>query len=132
MLEAERWAAELSQSHIAHPVLILYRSQHLDKSWLLSLTILLDSCALLIIGKSGVTSRQARATFRMAVSVTAELARILRTGPDGQASERLPAEDFPRLCGALEFSGLILPTGIDGETRLGKLRTRLGGLAVSM
>jgi hypothetical protein len=34
--EAERWAAELSQSHIAHPVLAYYRSQHLDQSWLIS------------------------------------------------------------------------------------------------
>src|SRR5262249_48745641 len=38
LLEAERWAAELSQSHIAHPMLVYYRSQHLHQSWLLSLT----------------------------------------------------------------------------------------------
>jgi hypothetical protein len=120
--EAERWAAELSQSHIAHPMLVYYRSQHLDQSWLLSLTTLLDSCALLIIGRTGVPSRQARATFRMAARVAADLAHILGAVPDREASERLPAEDLPRLYAALESSGLVLPAGTEAEVGLKKLR----------
>ena len=120
--EAERWAAELSQSHIAHPMLVYYRSQHLDQSWLISLTTLLDSCALLVIGRKGVPSRQARATFRMAVRVAADLARILGATPDREASERLPPGDLPRLCAALESSGLVLPVGTDTEAGLKKLR----------
>jgi hypothetical protein len=122
LLEAERWAAELSQSLIAHPVLAYYRSQHLDQSWLISLTTLLDSCALLIIGRKGVPSRQARATFRMAVRVAADLAGILRVAPDREATERLPPGDLLRLCTALESSGLILQAEADAEARLKKLR----------
>src|SRR2546422_9581643 len=106
--EAERWAAELSQSHIAHPVLAYYRSQHLDQSWLISLTTLLDSCALLIVSRKGVPSRQARATFRMAVRVAADLAGLLGVAPDREASERLSPGDLPRLRAALESSGLVL------------------------
>jgi hypothetical protein len=120
--EAERWAAELSQSHIAHPMLVYYRSQHLDQSWLLSLTTLLDSCALLIIGRTGVPSRQARATFRMAARVAADLAHILGAVPDREASERLPAKDLPRLYAALESWGLRLPAGTEAEAGLTKLR----------
>ena len=120
--EAERWAAELSQSHIAHPMLVYYRSQHLDQSWLLSLTTLLDSCALLIIGRTGVPSRQARATFRMAARVAADLAHILGARSDGEASERLPPEDLPRLYAALESWGLRLPAGTEAEAGLTKLR----------
>jgi Ion channel len=122
LLEAERWAAELSQSHIAHPVLAFYRSQHLDRSWLISLTTLLDSCALLLVSRSGVPSYQARATFRMAVRAAADLARIAGRVPDRTASERLPPGDVPRLCVALESSGLILSAGTDMEARLRKLR----------
>jgi hypothetical protein len=103
-------------------VLVYYRSQHLDQSWLILLTTLLDSCALLIIGRKGVPSRQARATFRMAVRVAADLAGILGVAPDREASERLPPEDLPRLCIALESSGLILQAGTDAEARLKKLR----------
>jgi len=120
--EAERWAAELSQSHIAHPVLAYYRSQHLDQSWLISLTTLLDSCALVIIGRKGVPSRQARATFRMAVRVAADLARIFGVAPDRTVSGRLPPGDLPRLRTALESSGLILPAETDMEAGLKKLR----------
>jgi hypothetical protein len=122
LLEAERWAAELSQSHLAHPVLAFYRSQHLDCSWLISLTTLLDSCALLLVSRSGVPSYQARATFRMAVRAAADLARIAGRVPDRTASERLPPGDVPRLCAALESSGLILSAGTDMEARLKKLR----------
>jgi ion channel len=121
LLEAERWAAELSQSHIAHPMLVYYRSQHLDQSWLLSLTMLLDSCALLIVSRKGVPSRQARATFRMAVRVAADLAGILGH-PYHEATERLPPGDFPQLRAALESSGLVLPAGTDAEAVLKKLR----------
>jgi hypothetical protein len=122
LLEAERWAAELSQSHLAHPVLAFYRSQHLDRSWLISLTTLLDSCAVLVVSRSGVPSYQARATFRMAVRAATDLARIAGLAPDRTASERLPPGDVPRLCAALESSGLTLPVGTDMEARLNKLR----------
>jgi hypothetical protein len=122
LLEAERWAAELSQSHIAHSVLNYYRSQHLDQSWLISLTTLLDSCALLLVSRSGVPSYQARATFRMAVRAAVDLARVLGLTPARAASERLPPGDFPRLCAALESSGLILPAAPAMEAQLNTLR----------
>ncbi|MGE0821116.1 MAG: potassium channel family protein [Candidatus Binatia bacterium] len=122
LLEAERWAAELSQSHRAHPVLAFYRSQHLDRSWLISLTTLLDSCALLLVSRSGVPSHQARATFRMAVRTATDLARIAGLAPDRTASERLSPREVPRLCAALESSGLTLPVGTDMEAKLNTLR----------
>jgi len=120
--EAERWAAELSQSHIAHPVLAYYQSQHLDQSWLISLTTLLDSCALLIVSRDGAPTRQARATFRMALRVAADLAHVLGVAPGRTASERLLPGDLSRLCATLESSGLILPAEADVEARLKQLR----------
>jgi Ion channel len=120
--EAEHWAAELSQSLIAHPVLAFYRSQHLDRSWLVSLTTLLDSCALVIVSRKRVPSHQARATFRMAVRVAADLVRIVGVAPDLAASERLSPGDLPRLRAALESSGLVLPVGTDTEAGFTKLR----------
>jgi len=120
--EAERWAAELSQSHIAHPVLVYYRAQHLDQSWLISLLMLLDSCALLIVSRDGAPTRQARATFRMGVRAAADLARIFGVVPNRTVSERLLPGDLPRLCAALESSGMSLQTGTDAEARLNKLR----------
>ena len=51
--EAERWMAEILQTHLSHPVLSFYRAQHWGQSWLVSLTIILDSCALLIVAATG-------------------------------------------------------------------------------
>jgi hypothetical protein len=58
----------------------------------------------------------------MAVRAAADLARIAGRVPDRTASERLPPGDVPRLCAALESSGLILSAGTDMEARLKKLR----------
>ena len=43
--EAERWMAEIYQSHLSHPVLSFYRAQRWGQSWLVSLATVLDSCA---------------------------------------------------------------------------------------
>ena len=45
LVEWERWAADLLESHISFPVLSYYRSQHENQSWVGSLTAILDTCA---------------------------------------------------------------------------------------
>ena len=45
--------AEILQSHLSHPVLSFYRAQHWGRSWLVSLTIVLDMPHLLIVGAMG-------------------------------------------------------------------------------
>src|SRR6202035_1505751 len=50
LAELERWAAELLESHLSFPMLGFYRSQHDNQSWLATLTMILDSCALLLAG----------------------------------------------------------------------------------
>ena len=59
--EGERWMAEILQSHLSHPVLSFYRAQHWGRSWLVSLTTLLDSCAMLIVGWRGTPRRAGEA-----------------------------------------------------------------------
>ena len=60
--EAERWMAETLQSHLSHPVLAFYRAHRWGQSWLVSLTTLLDSSALLIASGDGLLAAQARLT----------------------------------------------------------------------
>ena len=50
LLEWERWAAELLESHLSFPVLGYYRSQHDNQSWLAALTTILDLCVSLSLG----------------------------------------------------------------------------------
>ena len=43
LVEWERWAAELLESHLSFPVLSYYRSQHDNQSWVGALTAILDT-----------------------------------------------------------------------------------------
>ena len=54
--EAERWMAEILQSHLSHPVLTFYRAHHWGHSWLVALTTILDSSALLIATGDGLVA----------------------------------------------------------------------------
>ena len=56
LVEWERWAAELLESHLSFPVLSFYRSQHENQSWVGALTVILDTSALLIAGVEGRTA----------------------------------------------------------------------------
>jgi len=62
----ELWAAEIAESHSSYPMLASYRSQHRDHSWLASLSIILDTCTLMIGHADPKPSLQACATFSAA------------------------------------------------------------------
>lgn len=104
--EWERWSAEILESHISYPILCYYRSQHDNQSWLAALVAILDTCALLISIVEGTPARQAQLTFAMARHALIDLGHVfhleqaeawhLQNGHD-----RLPPEEFARLCEAL-------------------------------
>ena len=64
LIEWERWAAELLESHLSFPVLSFYRSQHENQSWVGALAAILDTSALLIAGVDGPDGYQAAADLR--------------------------------------------------------------------
>jgi hypothetical protein len=97
----EQWAGRLLESHLSYPVLGFYRSQHEHQSWLAALTVILDTCSLVISGVA-VSSKhaieQARLTFAIARHAAVDLSQVFRTDPSsGLASDRLPSEDLGRL-----------------------------------
>src|SRR5271165_920651 len=81
LVEWERWAAELLESHISFPVLSYYRSQHENQSWVGALTAILDTSALLLAGVDGSDKYQARLTFAMARHAAVDLALVFQTPP---------------------------------------------------
>src|SRR5215472_5122548 len=123
LLEAERWSAEVSQSHLAHVGLVYYRSQHLGQSWLVTLTTILDACALVMVTaeRKGIV-RQAEAAFRMALRVAVDMSRLLRVTAEqaGGESCRLPPEELARLREVLRADDIVLSP--EAEMRLGRLR----------
>jgi hypothetical protein len=128
LIEWERWAAEMLESHVSYPILCYYRSQHDNQSWLSALTAMLDSCALLISVVPGVASRQAQLTFAMARHSLVDLGHVFHLEKKEAEwlargrSERLPPASFDRLCGFMAEAGLRLCGDPDSPARLHALR----------
>jgi hypothetical protein len=104
LAEWEGWSAELLESHLSYPLLAFYRSQHDDQSWVAALTVILDSCALVLAcGRSLVQdeelAEQAAYTFAMARHAAADLARVFRADTVDHFSldDRLPDTERARL-----------------------------------
>lgn len=121
LAEWERWAAQLLESHLSFPVLVFYRSQHDNQSWLAALTAVLDGCALFLAGVKGVDPYQAQLTFAMARHAVVDLSLVLRVPPDLSGIDRLPPEQFQQLRGLLCEAGLALD-GDDVAKRYAELR----------
>jgi hypothetical protein len=122
--DAERWMAQTQQSHLAHPVLTFYRAHHRGQSWLVSLTTLLDSCALLIATRDGLLAAQAKVTYRMGLLLIKDLAAALSIRVDPHSRIRLTEADLPALRAALKASGLALTLGPEASNQLLRLVRR--------
>jgi len=122
LVEWERWAAELLESHLSFPVLSYYRSQHDNQSWLATLTLILDTCSLLLTEVKGANLYQAQVTFAMARHAAVDLSLVLKTSRRPMNHDRLPKELCPKLRDELRSSGLELRETPECSTRLSELR----------
>src|SRR5256884_5458720 len=69
----ERWCADLLSTHISYPVLLFFRSQHGNQSWLSALTAMLDVTSLVMTGVGDIHSDQAKLTFAVARHAVVDL-----------------------------------------------------------
>ena len=121
--EWEHWAAEVLESHISYPVLALFRSQHINQSWLGALTTILDVSAMIIVGIDGIASNQARLTFAMARHAVVDLAQVVAARYDAHAPDRLSAQELISLRQSLAANGLQLRSGEEADRKLQALRS---------
>ena len=104
----ERWCADLLSSHISYPVLVFFRSQHGNQSWLGALTVMLDVTSLVTAGVEGIHPDQAKLTFAMARHAAVDLAQVIRAEYSPHDADRLPAADLIRLRAELAKHGVTL------------------------
>ena len=117
LVEWERWAAEVLESHLSYPVLAYFRSQHGNQSWLAALTTVLDTSALTMVSVEGWCARQARLTFAMARHAVVDLAQVFRAPRRESLPERLTDAEFAELTQRLERAGMTF-RGTDVRARL--------------
>lgn len=119
----EIWAADLLESHLSYPMLVYYRSQHDDQSWLSAMTAIMDCCALILVGVEEMPALQARMTFTMARQVLVEIAKSFRVTPSPYTGgDRLAHADFVRLVERLGKAGVRWTERTDAEETLRALR----------
>jgi Ion channel len=137
LLEWEIWCSDLLESHLSYPMLVYYRSQHDNQSWLAALTSVMDSCALILVGVDDLQPLQARMTFAMARQVIVEMARSFGISPSRyDGGDRLPHADFERMEAILLQAGINWKGGSRTEETLAALRATyeplLDGLATAL
>jgi hypothetical protein len=118
----ERWSADLLSSHISYPVLLFFRSQHSNQSWLSALTVMLDVTSLVMTGVEGIHPDQAKLTFAMARHAVVDLAQVVSSQYSPHDADRLTAEDRTRLRTELAWGGVTLNNKADAAERLAELR----------
>ncbi len=117
----EIWCADILESHLSYPILAYYRSQHEQQSWVEALTVILDTCALILSGIENMPTGAARFTFAMARHAVVDLAQVLNTPPTTGVN-RLSSTDFARLRDLLAASGIQLQDETAIEQNLAELR----------
>lgn len=118
----ERWSAELLESHLSYPVLVYFRSQHENQSWLAALTTVLDTCSLIIVGVEHGPTWQAKMTFAMSRHALVDLAQVFNTAPRAPVSDRLPPSTLEQMRQNLASAGVALHDGEEAERKLTELR----------
>jgi hypothetical protein len=118
----ERWCADLLSSHISYPVLLFFRSQHSNQSWLSSLTVMLDVTSLVMTGVEGIHADQAKLTFAMARHAAVDLAQVADTAYSPHDAGRLTEADLARLRVDIAGRGVTLYDGTDAPERLAEIR----------
>ncbi len=118
----ERWCAELLSTHISYPVLVFFRSQHSNQSWLGALTAMLDVTSLVMTGMSGIHPEQAKLTFAVARHAIVDLAQVVNAQYRPHDPDRLSAAEAQRLRAELTRRGVTLSDGADTSARLTELR----------
>jgi hypothetical protein len=128
MRDWEEWGSEQLESHLSYPVLTYYRSQHDHQSWLGALTVIMDTCSLVIVGAAGdpdwqrPLQWQARMTFAMCRHMVVDLAYVFNLPPKPLDPDRLPQDRLATLRGILAGAGLPLCDGSEEDRKLAKMR----------
>ncbi|MFI5113648.1 MAG: potassium channel family protein [Terriglobales bacterium] len=118
----ERWCAELLANQISYPVLVFFRSQHSNQSWLSALTVMLDVTSLVMTGVEGIHPDQAKLTFAMARHAAVDLAQVVNAEYSPHDADRLTVADRTRLKTELAWRSVTLSDKADAPERLAELR----------
>jgi hypothetical protein len=121
MIDAQRWAAAVMESHLAYPMLAFFRSSHDGQSWIGTLGTLLDAATLMMTTVAGVRDGQARIFYNVGRHATRDLSRYFEVGI-AEESAGVERAEFDRACDRLAAAGYDLRDRDDAWARFSNLR----------
>lgn len=100
---SEQWVADVLGSHLAYPLLMFFRSDHRDESWVASLGAMLDAAALLVSVIDDVPHGPARLFLDAGMHLTHDLGDYFDL-PD--VASQAPSDEVRRsICSRLSAAG---------------------------
>lgn len=123
MIESQRWAAMVMESHLAYPVLAYFRSSHEYESWVGTLGTLLDA-AVLMMTTVDVPCGQARIFFNIGRHAASDLKRYFNLD---RATPRIERSEFEHACDRLASAGYTLKERGAAWERFKSLRESYSG-----
>lgn len=122
LLEAQRWTAQIMESHIAYPALAYFRSSHDYQSWVGTLGTLLDAATLLMTTIEGARDGEARIFYNLARHATQDLSTHLAVASEA-ASPGIERGEFETACNRLVHAGYALHDRSVAWERFSKMRS---------
>jgi hypothetical protein len=122
MIDAQRWAAQVMESHLAYPALAFFRSSHDDQSWIGTLGTLLDAATLMMTTVRDVKDGQARIFYNVGRHATRDLSKYFRVG-NVDESAGIERAEFDHACDRLEAAGYELHDRDEAWSRFAGLRS---------
>jgi hypothetical protein len=119
--EWEGWCADILESHLSYPILAFYRSQHEQQSWVEALTVILDTCALVLTSMEDAPLAAARFTFAAARHAVVDLSQVLNTSPTTGVN-RLSSAEWTQVRERLAATGIRVQESTTSEQKLAELR----------
>ena len=114
----EEWAAELMETHLSYPVLGLFRSQHVNQTWLGAMITVMDTCAFTIAFAPAGEAMGAQPTYAVGRHALADLAHAYRARPREPGAGRLDDDDLAALLRELRATGLEVEDSPERRQRL--------------
>ncbi|MBV8198235.1 MAG: two pore domain potassium channel family protein [Candidatus Eremiobacteraeota bacterium] len=121
MVDAQRWAAAVMESHLAYPMLAYFRSSHDDQSWVGTLGTLLDAATLLMTTVEGVNDGQARIFYNVGRHATRDLSHYFRIEVTDE-EVGIERNEFDQACERLSHAGYDVREPDEAWARFTELR----------
>lgn len=122
MIDGQRWAAAVMESHLAYPVLAFFRSSHDEQSWVGTLGTLLDAATLMMTTIEGVRYGQAGIFYNVGRHAARDLSRYFRVDVP-EETVGIERSEFDHACDRLAAAGYALREREEAWSRFVSLRS---------